>query len=184
MIFHWIGNLTIFKMAPSAVLYFRNLQFVTWPFFRHAILLRLVKFRWNRIIGWWPKTRFSTWPSSVTYRLDVFTYVGLTGAVLSAGVRTCTTSASTHSETRRRSRLRCRLLLLSDQLDHTSTRDWRVTTAVWPRVTWGLSVIGCKCAWPHSSHYLSMKYRRSIDRYSLKTEYYNSSPSVIEELCC
>ena len=41
------------KWRPSAILDFKNLQFLSCSPCRHAILLPHTKCRWNRTIGWW-----------------------------------------------------------------------------------------------------------------------------------
>jgi len=46
-------DLTIFKMRPSAILDFKNLQFLSYGLCRHAVLLPDTKFRRNRTIGRW-----------------------------------------------------------------------------------------------------------------------------------
>jgi len=47
------GDLTIFKWQRSAMLDFKNLQFLSSIPCRHAVLLPRTKFRWNRTIGRW-----------------------------------------------------------------------------------------------------------------------------------
>jgi len=46
------GDLTICDMVVSAMLNFRNLEFMSHDLYRHAILVPCAKFHWNRTIGW------------------------------------------------------------------------------------------------------------------------------------
>jgi len=41
------------KWRPSAILDFKNLQFLSHGFCRHAVSLPSAKFRWNQKISWW-----------------------------------------------------------------------------------------------------------------------------------
>ena len=53
-IFHGdMAILRFLKWRPSAILDFKNLQFLSCSPCRHAILLPHTKFHWNRTIGWW-----------------------------------------------------------------------------------------------------------------------------------
>jgi len=70
-IFHGdMAILRFLKWRPSAILDFKNLQFLSCSPCRHAILLPHTKFHWNRTIGWWVMAKKAIFKMAATAILN------------------------------------------------------------------------------------------------------------------